>query len=254
MAEDRFANQKRLIDENLLGQTRFVVVGAGAIGSTFTTALAKMGARNITVYDFDTLENHNFANQMHPISQLGKAKVDSLAHSVLEYGECKITAINQAWTPDNAIECDILVMCVDNMDVRKALWDYYRTKCNFIIDGRMGAYVAKCYSIAVPKGTEGSRNTELGDTEEMAYYAGTLIPHSLASEERCGEKSIIYTVFGVSCLMLSQIRDYLCNDPYRPTEIIYDVLNHTMEKKCFNTPEMEIVHAEDHEVEAASQP
>ena len=46
-------------------QVPIIVVGAGAIGSFVTLALAKMGCGNITSYDMDTVEEHNLPNQFY---------------------------------------------------------------------------------------------------------------------------------------------------------------------------------------------
>lgn len=238
MDEERFRNQEGLLDNEKIKSTRFVVIGAGAIGSTFVTGLSKMGARHITVYDYDVLEDHNFANQMHPISQLGKAKVDSLLAVAKDYGDCTIVPINAPWTPGNAVDGDVIVSCVDNMDVRAALWNYYKDRTSFFIDGRMGAFVFKTYGVDCS-----------GGTSAKIYFTDTLYPQARASLEPCGQKSIIYTVYLVAGMMLSQVREYLTPEaqPYRATEIIYDALNHTISKVNHQTtPEMNVVAEEDH--------
>ncbi len=240
---DRFLNQKGLIDEQRLSNTKFVVIGAGAIGTAFTIALCKMGARLVTVYDFDTIEDHNFANQMHPISQLGKAKVDSLAGACFDYGGCTITAVNAPWTPGNAVDGDVIVSCVDNMDVRAALWNYYKGRNVFFIDGRMGAFVYKVFGV------------DTLSEQSSAYYATTLHSQDSAAPEPCGEKSIIYTVYLVAGMMLSQVREYLTPEaqPYRSTEIVYDALNHTIHKVSHQEPVKMNVVTEDEHVSSIGQ-
>lgn len=221
MADSRFQNQKELINEDQLGQTRFAVVGAGAIGSFFVSALSKMGARAITVTDFDSLENHNFANQMYPISQLGKQKVDALKSVASDYGDATINAVDAPWSPDTATECDVFVSAVDNMDVRRILWEYYRTRCKFFLDGRMSAQVYKVYGV------------ETGNPDACAFYEKTLHTQAEASKERCGQKSIIYTVLQVSAQMCSQVKRYLMVEQ-RPTEVIYDCYSDELLAKIYH--------------------
>jgi adenylyltransferase/sulfurtransferase len=245
--ENRFKNQERIIDENILAKTRFVIVGAGAIGSAVVLALSKMGMRRATVYDFDTLESHNFANQLHPISQLGKPKVDSLLAVARDYGDCTITPINAPWTPGNAVDADVVISCVDNMDVRKALFDYYSGgRCKFFIDGRMSAFVFKVFGI----------NCNDALSREPHYYRSTLHSQSNASPEPCGEKSIIYTVLLVAGMMCSQVREWLTPEakPYRNTAIVYDALNHTITKVNHQEPvKMNIVEEETSETDPISE-
>ena len=140
----RFSNQRSIIDESVLGRTRFMVVGAGAIGSFFVALLSKMGGRDITVCDFDRLEDHNFSNQFYPVSGLNKYKVDVLKDVALSYGDATIKTTTEPWCPEilgvetpsgrgQDIRYDIVVSCVDNMDIRMALWEFYKNKTKFFL-------------------------------------------------------------------------------------------------------------------------
>ena len=239
MAEERFKNQEKIIDSNKLARTRFVIVGAGAIGTGVTVALCKMGARDVTVYDFDTVEDHNLATQGHPKSQLGKPKVDSLALACLDYGDCTIKTVNAPWTPGSAVDADVVISCVDNMDVRAALWNYYKGRTPFFIDGRMSAHVYKVFGVDT---------SDLSNTGACAYYASTLHSQASAAPEPCGEKSIIYTVYLVAGMMVSQVREWLTDETrsYRATEIICDTLNHTYHKLYHQEiPKPELIQTEE---------
>ena len=55
--------------------TSITIIGAGATGSYIAWLLAKMGCRDITVYDADKIENHNLPNQIYGIKDIGKKKV-----------------------------------------------------------------------------------------------------------------------------------------------------------------------------------
>ncbi len=218
---ERFFNQKELIDEDKLGRTRFTIVGAGAIGGFFTMLLSKMGSRTLTAYDFDSIDDHNLANQVYPKSTLGLQKVDALKTISSDYGDATITAVNAPWNSDIAVECDIFVSAVDNMDVRRTLWNHYRDKCKLFIDGRMSAQVFKVYGI------------DTTNVEACTYYETTLHTQTEASKERCGQKSIIYTVAEVTGEMLAQVKRYLM-DEVRPTEYIYDCLASEVVKKTYH--------------------
>ena len=205
------------MDPSLVGTKNFVVIGAGAIGSFVVMTLSKMGAKNITVYDDDKIEDHNFANQMHPKEMMGELKVDSLRMVALSFGDCLIAPMQERWTKDNAHQGDIIISAVDNMDVRKELYEYYKDKCEFFIDGRMGGQLYKVYGV------------DTKNENAKKFYEQTLYPQGEAVPDRCGEKSIIYTVLGVSGAMLSQIKRYIQRD-YRPTEVVYDCLNDEITK------------------------
>lgn len=239
---NRYKNQKGLIDNERLARTPIIVVGAGAIGSRVVVDLSKMGARDITVYDFDTLEDHNFSSQMYPTSKLGMAKVHALESVAHEYGDCKITAINEPWTPDNAKQSDdsgILLSCVDNMDVRSALFKFYKSQAGFFVDGRMSAYVFSVYAVATKDG------------RQVEHYEKSLFPQSEGSQEPCGQKSIIYTVGQVASQMVSQVRAWTMNEQYRPVQVTYDTYNDEIFKVYTMEREIEVVKGDLNE-EAAS--
>lgn len=228
---DRFRNQSGLLDEELLANTSFVVIGAGAIGSFFVTTLAKMGAKKITVYDMDTIEEHNISNQMYPTKYIGLPKAEALSGVASDYGDVFIDAKGQ-WDVSEAIDGDIIVVAVDNMDTRKAIWDHYKNRPHkLFLEGRMSAQVFRVYGIAS------------GDWAGARKYESSLYPQSEASEEPCGQKSIIYTVLQVSGQMLSQVKRYLMKE-YRPTEVIHDCLNDNVSKYfTMEKPVMETIEA-----------
>ena len=214
----RFTNQQNLLNQTKLHDTNFVVIGAGAIGSYFTMTLSKMGARKVTVFDFDVIEDKNIANQVYPKSAVGKLKVDALWDIAFSYGDCLIDR-KRRWSINDAVDGDIVVVAPDNMDVRKTAWDYYKTRpIKFFLDGRMSAQVYKVYGI------------DMSNNADKCLYEQTLHPQSEAAQERCGEKSIIYTVLQVSGQMLSQVKRYLMGER-RPTEVIADLLNDTLSTK-----------------------
>ena len=64
--------------------TPITIIGVGATGSWLTLMLAKLGIKDITVYDFDVVEEHNIANQAFCIHQIDKEKVIALSDIIAE--------------------------------------------------------------------------------------------------------------------------------------------------------------------------
>lgn len=58
---------------------RIHIIGCGAVGSTIAELLARMGLTKFTLYDFDTVESHNIANQLYRHIDIGKPKTEALA-------------------------------------------------------------------------------------------------------------------------------------------------------------------------------
>ena len=61
------------------GAKRVDVVGCGATGSRIALLLAKLGVENIHCWDFDTVEEHNVANQIFGNGDVGLLKTGALA-------------------------------------------------------------------------------------------------------------------------------------------------------------------------------
>jgi len=58
-------------------QSRIHIVGCGSVGSTVAENLARCGVTKMTLWDFDTVEPHNLANQMFREKDVGKLKVEA---------------------------------------------------------------------------------------------------------------------------------------------------------------------------------
>lgn len=213
MENQRFKNQSGLLTTEKLNKS-VLVVGAGAIGSFYAVTIAKMGFTNILVYDEDTVEDHNIANQMYPEIMVGRKKVDALERVVSDYSGVKISKIDKFWHPENAKDAEIVVMATDNMDARIAIWNHYKNKgtTKLIIDGRMGAQVFRAYCVDL-------------SCPDKTFYESTLYPQKDAAPDRCTMKSIIFTVLGVASCMANLTKQWVMEE-YRPTAIEYDFVNH----------------------------
>lgn len=192
----RFFNQTGLLPEGHSDSFAIAIVGTGAIGSFVAMALSKMGFRNIVTWDPDKIEEHNLANQMFPVSSVGKRKAIATREMIEEFSGEKAICLATKATGDGILQylnkafagkiC-IVILAVDSLDVRKnivenmaALWGVH------LIDARMGARTYRVMAL------------NSGNHEQRQAYLQTLVPDSEAVQERCGQKSIIYTVLGVA--------------------------------------------------------
>lgn len=101
---------------------RIHIIGCGAVGSTVAELLSRFGLTKITLYDFDTVESHNIANQMFRTTDIGKKKTEALAEYLLQ--------INPEMASDLKIEPEgyngqrlsgYVFLCVDNIDLRREI-------------------------------------------------------------------------------------------------------------------------------------
>lgn len=215
---ERFENQSGIINPTKLMTGDYLVIGAGAIGSFVTMTLAKMGATKISVMDFDTLEEHNFANQMYPVTALGKPKVDALADVVMDYSGVTINRVNKKWTPEEGKvwAAEHIIVAVDSLELRQQIWQAYKDhdRVKLYFDGRMGAQVLRAYAVDMKSATQ------------KEFYEKSLYSKAAVVKERCTMKSIIYTVNLASAILLNLLKQSL-NGEKHPTEIVYDCVTNT---------------------------
>lgn len=58
--------------------TSVVIYGLGHLGSWLALSLAKLGVRDITLHDFDVIENRNISGSVYTYNDLGTSKVSAL--------------------------------------------------------------------------------------------------------------------------------------------------------------------------------
>ena len=101
---------------------RIHLIGCGSVGSTLAELLTRLGLTRITLYDFDTVEDHNLANQMFTQADVGKKKTDAVAE--------RLRAINPLIRDDLIIEPEgwkgqklsgYVFLAVDNIDLRRRI-------------------------------------------------------------------------------------------------------------------------------------
>lgn len=107
-------------DQRALRETRAMVAGCGALGSSAAVNLGRLGVGHLTLIDYDILEEHNLENQEYTRHNIGQRKVAALAD--------RIDAIDpslevRAWTGELAnfagdMDFDVLLGCFDNVRAR----------------------------------------------------------------------------------------------------------------------------------------
>src|SRR3954469_26048634 len=94
----RLLRQLDIADPDRLSGVPVTIIGAGGIGSFTGQFLAKMGVTDLTVYDFDSVEDHNLPNQLYPVEALGTPKSKALGEEIrrLVGDECTVTVKDEA--------------------------------------------------------------------------------------------------------------------------------------------------------------
>lgn len=101
---------------------RIHIIGCGAVGSLLADTLTRMGLTKITLYDFDTVESHNIANQIYTEKDLGKPKVTALAQHMCDINpDMKEDLFVQ---PQGYVDQNLagyVFLCADNIELRRQI-------------------------------------------------------------------------------------------------------------------------------------
>jgi hypothetical protein len=176
-------------------------------------ALAKTGFENITVYDFDTVEEHNLPNQLLPIwvgnqDTMQWGKPTALFHLVHDLADIAITPINERYT--NQPLGEILISAVDSLDVRRSIWAQVQQSMDtlFFLDGRMAITSMDLYAI------------DMMSEEAVARYMESLA--GKAEELPCTARATMFNSFIIAGHLVALLVAYLNSWQY-PWRFYYNV-------------------------------
>ena len=189
------SKQLEYFDPTTLRDEEVHVIGLGAIGSHVCEMLARIGVENIHVYDFDTVEAHNIANQNYFYDDVGVLKVLATKRNcVLINPRISITMHSKGWRPNTRL-AGYVFLCVDNIDTRRSIAEEnkFNTNIKAMFDFRMGLEDAQHYAC------------DWSTHKNIDAFIGTMaFTHDEAKEampiSACGTTlSIAPTVKGIVC-------------------------------------------------------
>lgn len=192
---ERFSRQADIVPAEKLASLKVTIVGTGAIGRQVALQLAAMGVSDLTLVDFDIVEEGNLAVQGFLEKDLGEAKVNAVADLCEEINSnISLNVVEDKYTI--AIEPgDVVFSCVDKMDVRSFLHETVMNKAKLFIDGRMAAELFRVLTAF--------------DQETHDYYRQTLFTDIEASPIRCTAKTTIYGSNIIAGIMIGQFTKWL---------------------------------------------
>jgi len=122
------------------------IVGMGSLGSTIANEVAKRCLAtsmycSMHMYDFDTVETRNVANQLFDPLDVGKPKVDAVYDKLNSYS-IDITKHNKRIETVNDLELDddsVIIDAVDNLGTRTLLFQVCLVKKAPVIHAAMSA-------------------------------------------------------------------------------------------------------------------
>ncbi|RJE47710.1 hypothetical protein A7K50_03415 [Dehalobacter sp. MCB1] len=187
------------------------IIGAGATGSWLALALAKLGIEDITVYDFDVVEEHNIPNQAYDLyghsedgcltkdnGDVGGFKVNQLRILIEKATGTTIKVKNETFT-DQRIT-GIVFLMVDSMAARKQIWEdaiKLKTQIALLVEPRMGLDMARIY------------NVEPTNLDHIKKYENTFYTDEEAEVSACGASmTVITTAMSVAAYCARQLINF----------------------------------------------
>lgn len=99
------------------------IVGVGGIGAVAALCLAKMGVRWMTIYDDDVVGTENMSTQLHKLSDVGKAKVDTVAETLFMFSdEISMVGFAERVTSVTDLPGSMVICAVDSIAGRKEVF------------------------------------------------------------------------------------------------------------------------------------
>lgn len=194
---NRYARQKDLVPGDKIKDIQITVIGTGAIGRQCSIQLATMGAVNLNIIDFDTVEEANLGAQGFYEQDLKKQKVEAVKEVCQQINSsCVINAINAKFNKfmDLGIN-NVVFCCVDSIDTRKQIFEAIGNQVRLFIDGRMSAEFGRVFCVF--------------DEKSNDFYKTQLFPQREAFNGSCTAKTTIYASNIISGWMVSQFAKWL---------------------------------------------
>ena len=208
---------------NCLSDYTFHILGCGAIGSSASTQLARMGADKFVLYDNDIVESANVGVSQYTLYDVGHAKVHSLETKLKDINDlaeiiCEDGLFKELLYKGN--NQDIVIIGFDNMKSRlDAVSECSKYKLKLLIDGRMGAEHYQQYTFTKPNYND---------------YIKTWYADEDGSSEPCNMKATSYCSNMSGSFIANTIRKVLTRQPYE-VALSFNFPTMTVEKNtCYN--------------------
>ena len=203
--ERDFSRGLDMFNPNLFKDKKVGIIWAWGIGSNSAYCLSKMGI-NVKICDFDEVDTVNTSSQFYSITQLGEPKVNALRSNVVSLADEEIEIINDKYRPEYFEDCDILVLALDSLAVRREVIETCKDN-QFILDTRNTLYWFQRDTWLEKEWDENADNNN--------------------AWTRCTEKAVAFNALGMASLVGSLVADKL-NWKVLKYQYVLDLENYTL--------------------------
>ena len=203
MTEVNFHRQLDIFNPEAYASETIHIIGCGGIGSFVAYNLGMLGlAQNLVLWDSDSVEAHNIPNQNFLLEHVGFNKAVALASFIERKTGIAPKVKERFFTEDSHIMNGIVVLCTDNIDSRKLVYNDVKDRENVraIVDGRLGGEAFVIYSAM------------LDNADSKTLYESTFFDASETQELPCTARAVIYIGAYIGALMTKQVKDILVSN------------------------------------------
>lgn len=182
-----------------------IIVGAGGIGSWLTMLLSRTNNHHIYLYDFDTVDEVNFAGQLFRTSDLGQDKT-SAVRSVIQDFCSNPNIYPQEKYIEESPTSNIVFLAADNMLARKNAYENWKNNMladdpllqdeYILLDGRLLAEMYQVYFVT---------------KDNYLRYEETLFDDSEVEVENCAYKQTSHFAAMIAGHMVQGFTNWLAN-------------------------------------------
>lgn len=191
---------------------RIALIGVGTIGSWLAHTLARMQVK-MTMYDHDTIEEHNLATQTYGAKDVGKYKVDVVYEQLSDIAGHGHRIVRERFSVTKD-KYDLIVSAVDSLEARKNIAKLLIEKKieTPIVDGRVGREQVEVYYFPNAQAWLEQLPDE-GDTDP------------------CGARFTAYSAIIAAGLMANTIKRVFMGQTLHAGRIIFDAASLTFIKE-----------------------
>lgn len=160
-----------------------------------------MGIKRFSLFDFDSIEEHNLSSQAYALEEVGQKKLDALAVAMQRLNPAIELDKHDMAFSGKEMQGSILISAVDSMEARREIAKNVPPAV-MVFDGRMGGGQIEVWSMLAKD------------------WPGTL--EKEADTDPCGARFISYTSYIIAGLIANNVKRYLMKQKFPAT-----ILAHT---------------------------
>ncbi|MCX7884851.1 MAG: sulfur carrier protein ThiS adenylyltransferase ThiF [Caloramator sp.] len=177
MNENILLNYLTLKQIDKIKNTSITIVGCGGLGSNISKILIRTGFENLTLIDFDYVEEKNLIRQDYCKCHIGMLKTQALKENLLQINEKSNLEIINIKINEKNIDilksADIVVEAVDDVHIKRTIFEFCINYNIKIVSASGIAGFGDCENIKIKRGKNFSI---VGDFKKSVENFSPLMP------------------------------------------------------------------------------